>query len=64
MKKDILKVCILSITLFIISSAIITCFGNTYTTDLMNINNECKIDVENDTGEIEILKIKKRMINV
>ena len=59
MKKDILKVCILSITLFIISSATIINFGNTYTTDLMVIDNECKIDVESDTGEIEILKIKK-----
>ena len=58
MSKDIKRLCILSLFLIILSIITITLLGNTYELNYLvqNSNKDFKVDVENETGKVKILK--------
>lgn len=61
MKKNIKKIILLSLSLFIISFFIISIFGKTYTVSFdINKNTDNKLIVEEETGKIEILEEKAK----
>ncbi len=55
MKKDIFKFCLLSLILTIISLAVVFLFGKTYTIKY-NYRPDSKFIVENEIGEVKVLK--------
>ena len=59
MKRDLVKLCILSLILIIISTFIILLFGNTYNAVFITRGNVNKVIADNKTGDVEILDEKK-----
>ncbi len=59
MKRDLVKLCILSLILIIISTFIILLFGNTYNAVFITRGNVNKVIADNRTGDVEILDEKK-----
>lgn len=55
MKKDILKIALLSIILVIISVIVIYCYGNTYTVRFLYKDNAGEFIIENEPGDVEII---------
>ena len=60
MKKNVIKILILSLVLFIISTSIIILFGKTYVVNFkLSGDDNYKLEVDNEIGEIEIIEEKK-----
>ena len=59
MKKDVKKVCILSLILITISFVITVLFGNTYTVSFNIRDNNYKFNIENASGEVKVLEKKE-----
>ena len=61
MNRNIRNIIILSSTLLLISTFIIIIFGNTYTLTFKTIEDEdYKLSIENESGEIKILNKKEK----
>ena len=59
MKKNVKKVCILSLILITISFVITVLFGNTYTVSFNIRDNNYKFNIENASGEVKVLEKKE-----
>lgn len=59
MKHSVKRLCLLSLILIIISTLIIIFMGRTYTVKFRTFADDCKIKLENKTGEVEIIDEKK-----